>query len=121
MIDILLFYETDDTLLTFRKLCKYYFYINPQATIGYINYYREQNNPEKVKLKNKEACKTGIGKEKIDMQDIGQMRDSVLAQFKSKDIYLEYGDYLRRKYNAFMPAEDILTLRWQISDRVHYI
>ena len=29
MLDILLFYENDDTLLTFRKLCKYYFDINP--------------------------------------------------------------------------------------------
>ena len=46
MLDILLFYETDDSLLTFRKLCKYYFDINPQATVNYINYYREQNDPE---------------------------------------------------------------------------
>ena len=54
MIDILLFYETDDSLLTFRKLCKYYFDINPQATVDYINYYREQNYPERVKFENKE-------------------------------------------------------------------
>ena len=54
MIDILLFYETDDSLLTFRKLCKYYFGINPQATVDYINYYREQNYPERVKFENKE-------------------------------------------------------------------
>ena len=50
------------------------------------------------------------GKEKIDIQDIGQMRDSVLAQCKSKDIYLEYCDYLKRRYNASMPTEDILAL-----------
>ena len=37
MLDILVFYENDDTLLTFRKLCKYYFDINPQATVDYIN------------------------------------------------------------------------------------
>ena len=50
MLDILLFYENDDTLLTFRKLCNYYFDINPQATLYYINYYREQNDPEDVKF-----------------------------------------------------------------------
>ena len=50
------------------------------------------------------------GKEKIDIQDIGQMRDSILAQCKSKDIYLEYCDYLKRRYNASMPTEDILAL-----------
>ena len=54
MLDILLFYETDDSLLTFRKLCKYYFDINPQATVDYINYYKEQNDPEGVKFGNRE-------------------------------------------------------------------
>ncbi len=52
MLDILLFYETNDSLLTFRKLCKYYFDINPQTTVDYINYYREQNDPEGVKFGN---------------------------------------------------------------------
>ncbi len=41
MLDILLFYENDDSLLLFRRLCKYYFSINPQITAQYINYYRE--------------------------------------------------------------------------------
>ena len=54
MLDILLFYETNESLLTFRKLCKYYFYINPQATVDYINYYRKQNDPEGVKFGNGE-------------------------------------------------------------------
>ncbi len=31
MLDILLFYENDDSLLLFRRLCKYYFTINPQV------------------------------------------------------------------------------------------
>ena len=57
MLDILLFYENDDTILTFRKLCKYYFDINPQATVDYINYYREQNDPEDVKFGNKVETK----------------------------------------------------------------
>ena len=63
MLDILLFYETDDSLRTFKKLCKYYFYINPQVTIDYINYYREPNAPEGVKLKKKKGCKTEIRKD----------------------------------------------------------
>ena len=41
MLDILLFYENDDSLLLFRRLCKYYFTINPQVTTEYINYYRK--------------------------------------------------------------------------------
>lgn len=53
MLDILLFYETNDSLLTFRKLCKHYFDINPQTTVDYINYYREQNDPEGVKFGNR--------------------------------------------------------------------
>ncbi len=53
MLDILLFYENDDSLLLFRRLCKYYFSINPQITAQYINYYREQNDPEGVKFENK--------------------------------------------------------------------
>ena len=57
MLDILLFYETNDSLLTFSKLCKYYFDLNPQATVDYINYYREQNDPEGVKFGNKVETK----------------------------------------------------------------
>lgn len=53
LLDVLLFYESDDTLLVFRKLCKYYFSINPQATVRYINSYKEQNDPEGVKFRNK--------------------------------------------------------------------
>jgi hypothetical protein len=36
-----------DMLLLFKKLCRYYFIINPQATASYINIYREMwdNNP----------------------------------------------------------------------------
>ena len=54
MLDILLFYEANESLLTFRKLCKYYFYISPQATVDYINYYREKNDSENVKFVNKD-------------------------------------------------------------------
>ena len=54
LLDVLLFYENDDTLLVFRKLCKYYFSINPQATVRYINFYKEQNDPEGVKFGKKQ-------------------------------------------------------------------
>ena len=50
MLDILLFYENDDSLLLFRRLCKYYFSINPIVATQYINYYKEQNDPEGVKF-----------------------------------------------------------------------
>lgn len=50
MLDILLFYENDDSLLLFRSLCKYYFSINPMVTAQYITYYREQNDLEGVKF-----------------------------------------------------------------------
>ncbi len=53
MLDILLFYENDDSLLLFRRLCKYYFSINPQVTAQYINYYKEQNDPEGEKSGNR--------------------------------------------------------------------
>lgn len=49
-LDILLFYENEDSLLSFRKLCSYYFPINPEATVDYINYYKEQNDSEEIKL-----------------------------------------------------------------------
>lgn len=57
MLDILLFYENDTSLLLFRKLCKYYFSINPQVTAQYINYYKEQNDPESIKFGNKSKTK----------------------------------------------------------------
>ena len=55
------------------------------------------------------------GNEKLDIEDIGQMRDSILAKFKSEDIYLEYCNYLGKKYKSSMSAKEILALRWQIS------
>lgn len=53
MLDILFLYENDNTLLTFRKLCRYYYSINPQATADYIMLYKEQNDLEGVKFGNK--------------------------------------------------------------------
>lgn len=56
------------------------------------------------------------GSNEIGIEDIGQMRDSILAQCKSEHIYLEYCDYLGKKYKSPMTAKEILALRWQISD-----
>lgn len=56
------------------------------------------------------------GSQEVGTENIQQMRDSILAQCKSDDIYLEYCDYLRKRYNYSMTAKDILALRWQISD-----
>lgn len=55
MLDILSFYETDETLLTYRRLCRYYYPINPQATIDYIKFYKEQNDPEGIKFGNNKS------------------------------------------------------------------
>lgn len=56
------------------------------------------------------------GNETLDIEDIGQMRDSILANCNSEDIYLEYCNYLGKKYKSLMSAKEILALRWQISD-----
>ena len=64
MLDILSFYENDETLLTFRMLCRYYYDINPQATADYIMFYKEQNDPEGVKFgNNKNKIETDKTKE----------------------------------------------------------
>ena len=31
----------DEVLLLYKKLCRYYWDLNPQATVNYIHYYRE--------------------------------------------------------------------------------
>ena len=33
--------EDEETLLLFRKVCRYYYTINPMATVDYINFYRK--------------------------------------------------------------------------------
>lgn len=36
----------EETLQVFKKLCRYYYTINPSATVRHINYYREMWNSE---------------------------------------------------------------------------
>ncbi len=51
--EILEFLDDEEALLLFRKICNYYFKINPQATLHYINYYIEEYDPQKLKFGNK--------------------------------------------------------------------
>lgn len=53
---------------------------------------------------------------KTKINNIQQIRDDILAQCRSEDIYLEYCAYLGKKYNSSLKAQEILDLRWKISD-----
>ncbi len=37
---------SDEALPLFKKLCRYYYFINPQATANYVRYYREMWDEE---------------------------------------------------------------------------
>lgn len=52
----------------------------------------------------------------ISVPNIQQIRDGILAECKSDDIYLEYCDFLRKKFDSNLSAREILDLRWDISD-----
>lgn len=54
--------------------------------------------------------------QEVEINNVQKIRDSILTQCKSDDIYLEYCNYLGKKYNSSMKSEDILALRWQISN-----
>ena len=56
------------------------------------------------------------GDDNILVDNIGKIRGEILASSNSKDIYLEYCDYLGKKYNSSLSKEEILSLRRQISD-----
>ncbi|MDE5539856.1 MAG: HAD family phosphatase [Bacilli bacterium] len=55
----------------------------------------------------------------IDVEEasISKMRDAILKKSKSKDIYLEYCEFLRNKFEIEMSAEELLKFRWEISDK----
>lgn len=55
--EILEFLENDEALLLFRRICKYYLKINPEATVHYINYYIEEYDSEKLKFGNRKNMK----------------------------------------------------------------
>ena len=37
----------DNILILYKKLCRYYYYINPSATVFYVNAYREMWDSDK--------------------------------------------------------------------------
>lgn len=54
--------------------------------------------------------------EEIKIDNIQQMRDRVLAQCKTENIYLEYCEYLGKKYKSNLTPQEISNLRRKISD-----
>lgn len=57
-----------------------------------------------------------LANREISVPNIQQIRDGILAECKSDDIYLEYCDFLRKKFDSNLSAREILDLRWDISD-----
>jgi hypothetical protein len=51
----------DQMLLLYKKLCRYYWDLNPQATADYVNYYREMWDEESEKGKTKGENDKEIG------------------------------------------------------------
>ena len=58
-----------------------------------------------------------LANKKIQVPNIQQVRDTILAKCKSDDIYLEYCDFLGKKLKSSLSAKEILDLRWNISDQ----
>ena len=58
-----------------------------------------------------------LANKKIQVPNIQQVRDTILAKCKSDDIYLEYCDFLGKKFKSSLTAKEILDLRWNISDQ----
>ena len=54
----------------------------------------------------------------INAKDIGQLRDRLLAEFKSEDIYVQYCAWLKERFNTNMPAEEILKVRWDFTNEL---
>ena len=54
----------------------------------------------------------------INAKDIGQLRDRLLAEFKSNDIYVQYCAWLKERFNTDMPAEEILKIRWNFANEL---
>ena len=58
-----------------------------------------------------------LANKKIQIPNMQQVRDTILAKCKSDDIYLEYCDFLGKKLKSSLTAKEILDLRWNISDQ----
>ena len=59
LLDYILGFCFDDRMLVlYKKLCRYYFFIDPEGTVFYINSYREMWDEESLKpLKKKKKLK----------------------------------------------------------------
>lgn len=58
-----------------------------------------------------------LANKKIQVPNIQQVRDSILAECKSDDIYLEYCSFLGKRFKSSLSAKEILDLRWNISNQ----
>ena len=58
-----------------------------------------------------------LANKKIQVPNIQQVRDTILAKCKSDDIYLEYCGFLGKKFKSSLQPKEILDLRWNISDQ----
>ncbi len=53
LLDYMLDLADDERILaSYRKLCRYYFDINPQATAGYVQFYKEMYDEDEKLFKN---------------------------------------------------------------------
>ncbi len=60
----------------------------------------------------------GFVHQKIELETIQKERDQFIEEHQSGDIYLEYGDYLIKRYGLDLLKEDLLKLRLQISSKI---
>lgn len=51
------------------------------------------------------------GNKEIQIPNIAQLRAEVLAKCKTSDIYVEYCNFLRKKYNPSMTADKVYSIR----------
>lgn len=62
------------------------------------------------------VCKKLLGDDKADTSDAPNVRNKILANCKTNDIYIEYCQFLKEKYNSDLSANEILQLRHDIVD-----
>ena len=46
LLDVLCFQDNEEALTLYRRLCRHYFNIDPQAAFDYVDLYREQCDPD---------------------------------------------------------------------------
>ncbi|MDR1026011.1 MAG: HAD family phosphatase [Lactobacillus sp.] len=73
---------------------------------------------DSVGIWNVTDCKLiyNLSKHEVSEEQVQLERDSFITSNNTTDIYLAYCGYLAEKYKIDMPSEEILKLRWGISD-----